>query len=303
MRRLCALPVILFLFASTPVSAQQLRSHTNDLPEWTERVRECDALHASAITEINAIADGTRRMNLRILADRIRTDGLYSLKQSDAVRAISSDVRPLLKLAMTTAAYDLAFFVDADEYADRIEHFEIDSFWAAVLSLGELVGDEVSLIDLASLDETRLRRYLNTARRMEVDKPISGEHLKQLASEFPLLADRAAEVAAGKHERTRKHSRIRSEMARRSAVAHAAATRSKFTEEFSEHSRTWTSKDGKFSTTAVYLSFDDGIVKLVKSDQETIDVPVTKLSDDDRIYISKIKRRKIAAPVLDSLGS
>lgn len=50
--------------------------------------------------------------------------------------------------------------------------------------------------------------------------------------------------------------------------------------------RMWTSKDGKFSVEASFVSFSDGNVKLQKDERSVIDVPVDRLSLDDHKYIS-----------------
>lgn len=53
--------------------------------------------------------------------------------------------------------------------------------------------------------------------------------------------------------------------------------------------RTWTSKDGKFSLEAKFVSFEDAVVKLNKNNgQGGIDVPVERLCFDDHKYIASV---------------
>jgi hypothetical protein len=49
--------------------------------------------------------------------------------------------------------------------------------------------------------------------------------------------------------------------------------------------RSWTSRDGKFSTTAEFKSMGAGKVKLIKQDGAEIEVPLDKLSDEDERWI------------------
>jgi len=51
--------------------------------------------------------------------------------------------------------------------------------------------------------------------------------------------------------------------------------------------RTWTSRSGKFSTEAELLDYDEGQVQLLKSDGETIKVPLVALCKKDREFIEE----------------
>jgi hypothetical protein len=52
--------------------------------------------------------------------------------------------------------------------------------------------------------------------------------------------------------------------------------------------RTWTSKDGKFSTAASFISFADGTVRLKTGDGRELNVPIDRLSLADHEYVSSV---------------
>jgi hypothetical protein len=56
--------------------------------------------------------------------------------------------------------------------------------------------------------------------------------------------------------------------------------------------RTWTSGDGKFRTEAEFKSMGGGSVKLRKPDGSEINVPLEKLSDEDRRWIDDYRGRR-----------
>ena len=52
--------------------------------------------------------------------------------------------------------------------------------------------------------------------------------------------------------------------------------------------RTWTSRDGKFSTEAELISFQAGKVRLRKTGTQLITVPLEKLSQADQRYVEAL---------------
>lgn len=60
--------------------------------------------------------------------------------------------------------------------------------------------------------------------------------------------------------------------------------------------RTWSDPSGKFTIEAAFHSFTGGHVKLVALDDRRIDVPIAKLSDDDKEYLRGVFRDKGVQP-------
>ncbi len=54
--------------------------------------------------------------------------------------------------------------------------------------------------------------------------------------------------------------------------------------------RRWSSADGSFRVVAALKSYDDEKVKLIKFDLNEIEVPLARLSRNDRVYVKKVKR-------------
>ncbi|WP_164103504.1 SHD1 domain-containing protein [Candidatus Laterigemmans baculatus] len=55
--------------------------------------------------------------------------------------------------------------------------------------------------------------------------------------------------------------------------------------------REWSDVSGKFKVTATYIGFEQGFVKLRKSDGEEISVPIQKLSEADRKLVLRLSRQ------------
>lgn len=54
--------------------------------------------------------------------------------------------------------------------------------------------------------------------------------------------------------------------------------------------RRWSSADGSFRVVAALKSYDDEKVRLIKFDLNEIEVPLARLSRNDRVYVKKVKR-------------
>ena len=68
--------------------------------------------------------------------------------------------------------------------------------------------------------------------------------------------------------------------------------------------RTWTSKSGKYTVKAELLSFAEGVVTLRRADGKKIEIPIAKLSQDDRKHVLAVGRRKVdSLKVLEKLGA
>ena len=68
--------------------------------------------------------------------------------------------------------------------------------------------------------------------------------------------------------------------------------------------RTWTSKSGKFTVKAEFLSFSEGVVNLQRADGKNIKVPLAKLSKKDQNYVVVSRRPKIdPVKALEKLGA
>ena len=68
--------------------------------------------------------------------------------------------------------------------------------------------------------------------------------------------------------------------------------------------RTWTSKSGKFTVKAEFLSFAEGVVNLQRADGKKIKVPLAKLSKKDQNYVVARRRPKIdPVKALEKLGA
>src|SRR5437867_2847488 len=64
--------------------------------------------------------------------------------------------------------------------------------------------------------------------------------------------------------------------------------------------RTWTSADGKFKVEAEMLSVQEGKVSLRKADGTEVTVPLAKLSEADRQYVTgRASRTPALVPVTD----
>ena len=58
-----------------------------------------------------------------------------------------------------------------------------------------------------------------------------------------------------------------------------------------DFAKVWASSNGKFKIEAALKSFEGDKVKLVKTDETEIDVPIASLSDKDKAYLSKFKKQ------------
>ncbi|MBI83194.1 MAG: hypothetical protein CMJ81_08365 [Planctomycetaceae bacterium] len=68
--------------------------------------------------------------------------------------------------------------------------------------------------------------------------------------------------------------------------------------------RTWTSKSGKYTVKAELLSFAEGVVTLRRADGRKIEIPIAKLSPDDRKHVLTAGRRKVdPVKALEKLGA
>ena len=68
-----------------------------------------------------------------------------------------------------------------------------------------------------------------------------------------------------------------------------AMNRSLPAQELTSPQRNWTDKTGRFTVEAKLQSFRDGKVKLEKADGLVVELPLTKLSEQDQAYIARLK--------------
>ena len=64
--------------------------------------------------------------------------------------------------------------------------------------------------------------------------------------------------------------------------------------------RTWTDATGNFTIEAEFAGLDDGVVRLKKNDGTIVEVPVGKLSGDDRLWVARNRRKSATASDLGS---
>ncbi len=96
------------------------------------------------------------------------------------------------------------------------------------------------------------------------------------------LAEAAAEVEA---EREAEDARLAAQRAERERIA-------KLDLRFASEARVWTDKSGEFQVKAVYHGFSPGTVTLMKEDHSTIDVALSALSEQDRLFAVKTARER-----------
>ena len=74
------------------------------------------------------------------------------------------------------------------------------------------------------------------------------------------------------------------------SLADRAAVLAKGKAAFQQPTRGWTSASGTYRVDAKAISVADDSVRLVTSDCRTINVPLAKLSSDDRAYVDRLQR-------------
>lgn len=137
--------------------------------------------------------------------------------------------------------------------------------------------------------------------RAEVKKRMPSSTIDRVADVLAKTkADRKAEAnkkaAEEKAEADRKAAAAKATAEKKAAEEKAEADRQAAIEEAKWH--TWTDSTGEFKTKAMFGGMAGGKVKLIKKDGSTVQMPLEKLSDEDRRWIkSKSHRVSVEFPL------
>lgn len=305
--QMSVLRVVLVCAASvvvTTCNAQQSRSSAS--PTHAELLAVVEKAYQIANAEIHDFKPESDRTLLRSIAEKIRNKGPFTLSQKETEFAtLNADRNPLTSFLLSAMRADLAYYIDCgdDVVESRIQEFSYSDNWLWPIMFHELLGRESMPppVMLLFTDRSRVDHYKTVLRRATIDKNIDSEIAAKLRDEYPFAVNRINDVLDESFTRTREWSRIRQEDGRRYAIAAETNARieadqalKKEQADFADNSREWTSSDGKFRVQAVFVSYDDSIVVLKKSDLSEISVPISQLSSDDKKFVSSIVRERLS---------